>query len=343
MRTKRFASRWVTSLFAGALLAAATSSSSAELTAANIGYYPGTVMSALVFIAESKGYYKKHGIAPTLIPTSSGPIANSNLASGAIDFALQPPTNVGIARDRGLDQVFVAGNLIMPWVVMVKSDVPVPNAGKYPQVMADFKGMAWGPYARGSDSEMFLRVMASDAGLDPDKDVTWIGVGGPSTGLPALKSGKIQVYLALDPAPLLAVSQGYGRVVVDLRKGEGPTNFKGIVYQGVVALRATAEKRPELVSSLVKAHADAYCWVNDPKNFDELAAFLKTKMAVGELSDDQFRELVRDGIKLLTLAMPVSDFNAWNATLLRAKTIKEPLAPSRILWASVPTTNPGCR
>lgn len=343
MKARRLAGKFVTTLFAGALLSLSVPSSSAELTSANIGYYPGAVMSSLVLIAEAKGYYKKHGIAPTLIPTASGPIANSNLASGAIDFALQPPTNVGIARDRGLDQVFVSGNLIMPWVVVVKSDVPVPNAGQYPKVMSDFKGMAWGPYARGSDSEMFLRVMASDAGLDPDKDIAWIGVGGPSTGLPALKSGKIQVYLALDPAPLLAVSQGYGRVVVDLRKGEGPRNFKDIVYQGVVALRSTAEKRPELVANLVKAHIDAYCWVNDPKNFDELTGFLKTKMAVAELTDDQFRGLVRDGVKLLTLTMPVGDFDTWNGILLRAKAIKEPLVPSKILWSTVPASNPRCQ
>lgn len=309
---------------------------------ANIGYYPGTVMSSIVLIADAKGFYRKQGIDPTLIPTASGPIANSNLASGAIDFALQPPTNVGIARDRGLDQVFVSGNLIMPWVVVAKSDVPMPNAGRYPTVMSDFKGMAWGPYARGSDSELFLRAMATDAGLNPDKDITWIGVGGPSTGLPALKSGKIQVYLALDPAPMIAVTQGYGKIVVDLRKGEGPKNFKGIVYQGVVTLRSTAENRPELVQGLVKAHTDAFCWIHDPKNFEELLVFLKSKMAVADLSDDQFRSLVQDGIKLLTLAMPASDFETWNAMLLDAKAIREPLVPARILWSTVPRENPRC-
>ncbi len=341
MYAKQFVKFVGASLFAG-MVASLSADVSAKATPANIGYYPGAVMSSVILIAEAKGYYRKHGIDPTLIPTASGPIANSNLASGAIDFALQPPTNVGIARDRGLDQVFVSGNLIMPWVVVVKSDVPMPNAGRYPKVMADFKGMAWGPYARGSDSELFLRVMASDAGLNPDKDVTWIGVGGPTTGLPALKSGKIQVYLALDPAPMLAVTQGYGTIVLDLRKGEGPQNFKDIVYQGVVTLRSTAEKRPVLVQNLVKAHTEAFCWIHDPKNFEELVGFLKTKMAVADLSDVQFRSLVQDGIKLLTLTMPVRDFDTWNAMLLGAKAIKEPLVPGRILWSSVPRENPRC-
>lgn len=329
-------------LLAALMVTSLSAGISVRAEPANIGFYPGTVMSSIVLIADAKGYYRKHGIEPTLIPTASGPIANSNLASGAIDFALQPPTNVGIARDRGLDQVFVSGNLIMPWVVIAKSDIPTPNAGKYPMAMADFKGMAWGPYARGSDSELFLRVMATDAGLDPDKDVTWIGVGGPSTGLPALKAGKIQVYLALDPAPMIAVTQGFGKIVVDLRKGEGPKNFKGIVYQGVVTLRATAEKRPELVQRLVRAHAESFCWIRDPKNFDELLGFLKTKMAVGDLSEDQFRAMSADGLKLLTLTMPVSDFETWNAMLLGAKAIKEPLDPARILWSTVPRENPRC-
>lgn len=319
-----------------------TSASAQALEPAKIGFYPGTMLSTIVLVAEAKGFYRAAGVDPTLISTASGPIANSNIASGAIDFALQPPSNVGIARDQGLDQVYVAGNLYMPWVVIARSDIKLANKGKYPDVMKDLKNMSWGPYARGSDSELFLRVMGRDAGLDVDKDVTWVGVGGPPTGLPALKTGKIDVYLALDPAPLVATSQGYGQIVVDLRKGEGPADFRGAIYQGMVTKRTLAQKNPKLIDKVVEAHKKTYCWINDKKNFEELLAFLKTKLPVGDLSEDQYRSMVVDGLPLLTVAFPPESLKVWDQMLLRAQAIKTTLEPEKLLWKSAPAKNPSC-
>jgi len=141
----------------------------------------------------------------------------------------------------------------MPWVLIARPDLKLPNKGKYPAVIADLKDLNWGVYGRGSDGELFMRVMAGDAKLNVDKDMTWIAVGGPPTGLPALKAKRIDVYFTISPAPNVATVLGYAQTVLDLRKGEGPGDFKGIHYNGTVTLRKTAQSRPKAVDAIVAA------------------------------------------------------------------------------------------
>lgn len=307
-----------------------------------IGYYAGAMLQALFFVADVKGFYNEAGLKPTFIPVASGPLVNSQIASGAIDFGFNTPPNIALARERGLDQVFILGNVTMPYVLIAHSDVKIPNKGKYPAVMRDLKGLNWGVFARGADTEMFLRIMAGEAKLDVDKDMTWIGVGPPPTALPALKAKQIDVYMSLDPAPIVASAGGYGQTVVDLRKGEGPADFKDIPYQGIVTLRKTAESRPKAVEAIAKAHARAYCWVNDKKNLGELLTILKTKLPVGDLSETQFRQMVLENIPTFTLTFPGAPFKVWNDMFMSAKILKSPVPPDAILWKSVPKSDPRC-
>jgi NitT/TauT family transport system substrate-binding protein len=324
------------------LVGAARRASAADLIPLNVGYYPGAAFQSLIFISDAKGFYKDAGLDPTFIATANGPLVNSELASGAIDYGYNAPSQLGLARQQGLDLVFACGNALMPWVLIARSDVKLPNKGKYPDVIADLKGLNWGVYGRGSDGEVFMRLMAADAKLDPDNDMTWIGVGGPATGLPAMQTNKIQVYLTLDPAPIIAEAGGYGQTVLDLRKGEGPADLKGIIYQGIETRAKTLQEKPEIFTRTIATHKRTYCWLKDPKNFDEAVSILKTKLPSGGISDEQFRQVVRNTIPTLTLTFPVAQLAKWNELLVGSKTLKAPLQAAEVLSKNIPTENPPC-
>lgn len=321
----------------GQYLAAAT-----QLTPVNIGYYPGQIYTTIIWVSQVKGFYKEAGLDPTLISTANGPLMNSELASGAIDLGINAPSQLGIAREQGLDVVFAAGNARIPWVLVARSDVKLPHKGKYPEVIGDLKGLSWGVYGRGSDGEIFMRMMASDAKLDPDKDIAWIGVGGPATGLPALQTNRIGAYLTLEPAPIVAKSDGYGQIVIDLRKGEGPGDLAGIVYQGIEARRKTIAERPEIFRRTIRAHEQAYCWIKNPANFDELILILKSKVPVGNLNDEQFRAMVKQNLSEFTLTFPRAQIETWSRLLVDQKVLKSPINPDEILWAEMPQQDPKC-
>jgi NitT/TauT family transport system substrate-binding protein len=330
--------------FAAVLVATAAwaAPASADEMEVKIGFYPGTLFMLPLYVAQAKGFYQQAGLKPTFLSVPSGPAMTSQMASGAVEFGFQPPSNVGLAREQGLDQVFVAGNVTMPWVLIARKDLKTPNAGKYPAVMTDLKGLNWGVYGRGSDGEVFMRVMAQDAKLDVDKDMTWIGVGGPATGLPALKTGKIDVYMAIAPAPELATALGYGKVLLDLRKGQGPGDFKGIHYNGVVTQRKTAQGKPKAVAALVQATIKAQCWLRNPANFNEVLAIAKERMPVAELPEKDFAEMVKEAIPTFTTVLPAAHFKIWNDMLLRAKVLKAPVPPEQVLWKTVPQKEPAC-
>ena len=334
--------RGTLSALAALAIAAAGGAARAQEMDVKIGFYPGTTFHLPVYVADAKGFYKQAGLQYTLIPVANGPLMNSQMGSGAIDFGHQPPSNVGLAREQGMDQVFIVGNVTMPWVLIAKKGIKVPNKGKYPDVIADLKGLNWGVYGRGSDGEVFMRVMAGDAKLDVEKDMTWIGVGGPATGLPALKAGRIDVYMAIAPAPTVAEALDYGSTILDLRKGEGPGDFKGIHYNAVVTLRKTAQSRPKAVAAMVEATIKAHCWLRKPENFNELLAIAKSRLPVAELSDKQFAEMIRENIPTFSPVMPAADFKTWNDMLLRAKILKQPVPADQTRWSTIPAAQPPC-
>lgn len=344
MTTANHCRRAATTMLAGALVALATTASPARADEmeVKIGFYPGATFHLPHFVAEAKGFYKEAGLKPTFLPVANGPVMNSQMGSGAIDFGFQPPSNVGLAREQGLDQVFLVGNVTMPWVLVARKDLKVPNAGKYPQVMNDLKGMNWGVYGRGSDGEVFMRVMAGDAKMDVDKDMAWIAVGGPPTGLPALKASRIDVYMTIAPAPTVAAAAGFGRTILDLRKGEGPGDFKGIHYNALVTLRKTAESKPKAIAAMVSATVKAHCWLRKPENFKELLAIAKERLPVAELSEAEFTDMIRENVPTFTPTMPAAHFKTWNDMLLRAKVLKQPVPPEQTLWKTIPAAEPSC-
>ena len=308
----------------------------------NIGFYPGIVLMAPVFVADEMGYYKAEGIAPTLISSPTGPAHISSLASGAIDVGFFSPSILAFATQQGMSLAYFTGVGTMPWVLIVRDSVKLQSKGVYPSVIRELKGLNWGIYVRGSDSEMFMRLMAADAGLTPNQDVTLLGVGGPATGLPALKIDKIQVYLAPTPAPELATIGGFGRVAVDMRKGEGPADFKGVVFMGGAANVKWLQGNPETVHAFVRAHQRAHCFISNPKNLDRLVQILEKKVPVSGMTPQQFRQMVVDNIPTFTTRFPEANFTVWNEAMLKSGMVKAPLAPAQVLWKDLPREDPKC-
>lgn len=330
---------FITTTLTAALLAAGPCVSMAKEL--KIGYYAGAVMTIPSWIAVEKGFYADQGLEPVMIPVASGPIMSSNTASGAIDIGYNSPSNVGLTRQQGFNQSIVLGNMFMPIVILARSDVKTPNLNKYPEVFKDLKGLNIGSYGRGSDIENIMRVMVRDAGMDPDKDVTWIGVGPPPTGLPALQTGRVDVYGTTMPASEVAVAAGYGKIIVDLRKGEGPGDFRNSVYSVLLASSSRLEKEPDFFAKVVEAHKRTYCWLKDPKNLPEAQQIIKSKMPVAGLTPEQYSDLVKNAVGLATVKYPPSGLAGWNKVMVQGGILKEPI-PDSVVWKNAPREDPNC-
>ena len=68
----------------------------------NIGFYPGATFHLPLYIADAKGFYKQAGLNPTLIAVANGPLMNSQMGSGAVDFGDQHPGHRHVADQEHL-------------------------------------------------------------------------------------------------------------------------------------------------------------------------------------------------------------------------------------------------
>ncbi len=238
-----------------------------------VALYPGSLISLPGYIAQQKGFFKANGLDVSLVEVSGGPAAVSALLSNSVQMMLNATDLNMQTSEKGQKIVVAAGDTNhMIFSLIARTDVSTPNQSKgYPAVMTDLKGKKIGVTQRGSSVELFVHVMLKDAGLDPNKDVVFIGVGLPGTALPAMENKQIDAYMAFEPMQTLAVTQKKeAKILVDLRKGEGNALFKEWDYNSWATTSDYASSNKEAIKRFQKAMSQTQDWMHDPKNFNAL-------------------------------------------------------------------------
>jgi NitT/TauT family transport system substrate-binding protein len=128
--------------------------------------------------------------------------------------------------------------------LVVKKDGPIKE-------VKDLRGMKIG-YVPGTMHEILLRETLTRHGLSPEKDVQLMRVDFFDMGM-ALARGGIDAFLSGEPFPTLAVDKGYGEILAYPYYDESV----GTINAGMLVKRETIDKNPNLVLSLVTAHARA--------------------------------------------------------------------------------------
>ncbi len=231
------------------------------------------------YVAEAKGFFRKHGLDAQLVYFRSGAEATTAVVSGSTEFGALATEHVAQLLDQGLRLKAIVANLAdSPFTLIVRKDVELPNAARgYPHVIRDLKGLRLGITGRGASTDFTLRFLLKDGGLDPDTDVTIIATGGVTTSLAALQKGDIQGYLAFEPIQTQAVhGLGIAKPVIDIRKGEGPRVLGEYAHNSMVAKEEFLAAHPETARRLVQAVLDTHRFLLDPKNFDEVARVAET-------------------------------------------------------------------
>ena len=295
-------------------------------------HFPGSVMSLPVYVAKEKGYYKKHNLDVELVGFNSGPDAVAAVLSGSVDFMINSGDNIMRSMDAGSPPFkIVVGNLgRIPFTVVARKDLPTPNIGKpYPAPMRDLKGHVVGIQARGGSVEFFLRALIRDAGLNPDKDVKWAVVGPPPTAVPAFANKQIDAYLAFEPFQTRTLSElKIGKVLVDLRKGQGPREFKNFPYNFYSGRADRVMSRPDFVKRYVAAMFEAQNFIHDPANLDELVTISQKYM---KMDKGLLRQMLVDNVPTFSPYVTVDGMRRWIDFARSSLGIKRKFTPQELL------------
>jgi ABC-type nitrate/sulfonate/bicarbonate transport system substrate-binding protein len=287
---------------------------------ASIGYYPGALVSLPALVANDRKIFEQDGLAVELVPISTGPAMTSAVASGSVTFVNNSWDNLLVAVEQGLPIRGVAGSTVkMPFALISRAGLPVPHLQDgYPAVIKDLVGKKWGVLALGVSIQYVEKLLLTEAGFRPD-DVTYVAVGLPSTARPALQRGTVDTYLSVEPLPTIVAAKHEGEVVVDLAQNQGPAILHDLGYNGWWASTATLRNKPELVARFVKSMEDAYCFYSDPANLDAVVAIMQHYAKVAELSDDEYKAMVKRIVPGFGPAIPARTIDTWAKLLVDQK------------------------
>ncbi|MBR0758056.1 ABC transporter substrate-binding protein [Bradyrhizobium jicamae] len=266
-------------------------------TPLRIGFIP-LVDAAALIVAVDKGFAATEGLDVTLVREVSWSNVRDKLNIGLFDAAhLLAP--VAIASSLGLGHVKVPiaapfnlglnGNAItvspaLHAALMAELDGdrfdPMATARALARVVAKRRTSGEGPLTFGmtfpfSTHNYQLRFWMAAGGVDPDEDVQLVVLPPPYMA-DSLANGHVDAFCVGAPWNSIAVDLGIGHIL----------HFSSDILQSavekVLAVRQTwAEKHPEIVAALVRAHLRASEFIEDRANRPEVAQILAQPERIG--------------------------------------------------------------
>ena len=206
--------------------------------------YPGIAGYNIPFwVALDTGEFKKLGLEVDPVLISGGSKSMQALLSGGPDFA---HTSGGVPVQASLSGAEVtiigtAANSMSAGVI----------AAKEIRSYQDLKGKKIGIASFGGNNDIGLRFAFKKNGINPDKDVTFLQLGGERNRLTALERGVISGTIMSPPGLFVAEAQGFSRL--------GDLNAMGMRYPelSIVARKRDLKERRDLVRRYLRADLDA--------------------------------------------------------------------------------------
>lgn len=201
------------------------------------------------------GYFKQEGVQASHELIFPNYRAYEALRDGAVDF-VAGPAHVALRAfpEWHGAKLLAALSQGMYWLLMMRADLPVT-----PGDVAAVKGRTIGAAPM---VEMGLRQLLLDSGIDLDRDDVRI-VGVPGMNAPgvsfgvaaaeALKEGVLDGFWANAMGAENAVRQGFGKVILDVRRGLGPPVAFHYTMPVLCSSEQVIARDPDLIASGIRA------------------------------------------------------------------------------------------
>ena len=230
-----------------------------------------------IYVAQEKGLFAKHGIAPKITPTPSSVFQLTGLIEGKFDIAMTAIDNL-IAYREGQGEAKVLGPDL---IAFMGGDNGFLRLVAVPEVksVAELRGKTVSVDARTTGYAFVLFEMLARGGLTIDKDYTVERAGGVLQRFQALMEKKHAATLLLSPFEVQAESRGFRRL--------GNASDTLGAYQGLVggARKAWADANRDTVVGYIRAFSEAVDWLYDAGNRPEAVAILRKNLP--QMSEDQ--------------------------------------------------------
>jgi len=209
-----------------------------------------------LYVAHGKGFFKDQGLDVELLTAQAGPLAMQALLAGQVQFCATGHGLIANLYAKGKRTKIV--NQMQPRCTFYLLGRPEINS------IAELKGKNVGCTKIGAESYAIARAILANAGLDPDKDVTLVGVGGMGTTASALANDRCQAVIGWQPLTDKFVKEGKAKILATLNTEEGSQKHFGSPDYSFTIIEVTDEylkNNPETVQKFVNAMVRAEKWI----------------------------------------------------------------------------------
>ena len=196
-----------------------------------------------IWLARDTGIFSKHGLDVEIIFMRGGALITMGILSGELQLSGVGAESVVAAKLEGGDAVLLACPLDTDLVYLIgRPDIKTPE---------QLKGKSTAVTRLGSSIHFYLRSALKYLGMDADKEMTVLQLGGGPEIAAALETGRIAAGILTIRYALPFLERGWP-VLIDLSK----TDLK-YPPSCVGSSRAFVRKNPNTVERFLKAYTEA--------------------------------------------------------------------------------------
>lgn len=195
-----------------------------------------------LYLAIDQNIFKRHGLDVRVVYVRGGSLAVQTGIAGGADVLDGSDSIVILSSLQAGPKLKVIGSLV--------NTFPFKVVGK-PELAENPRNGRFGMSRFGSASDFSLRLFAKSKGLNPDRDIRIMQMGGQPDRLAALQSGIVDASVFQEPEASILVSKGF-KMIHDFAAKPIPFPFSG--YS---ASPSALEKNRPAVIAYLKAMTEA--------------------------------------------------------------------------------------
>ena len=242
--------------------------------------WTGEYWSTLPFrVAADKGFFERENLHARFINFQATQVITNALMQGDIDYG----TTLAIAGAalRGLPLKIVG--------VVAKGTGYAIVSKREIDTIKGLKGKKFALNSFGSAPDYAVYTFFSKNGLDPNRDVTFLTIGGTSARFAALVGGAVDATVVSSPFEYIAEQQGF-RTLVSLKE---LAEYVNLPYAGVAVTQEKIAKDGGQIVKALRALRAAMLFILEQRaaSVELLAKTLKLNRAVADRFYPLYREL----------------------------------------------------
>jgi len=275
--------------------------------------YPATAMSHFpAFVGREFGQFREEGLDVQLVRVS-GNVVVAALLAGELGYTTSADATVRSAV-LGLPIKMLAAIGVKPSLsLIVRPEI---------KTVADLKGKAIGISTPGTTTDFTAREIVKHYGLNPDRDITTVGLGDQPQRMAAMQTNAVQGAIVTPPNDLKAEAQGYRLLV-----------FTGdFMEDSLLGVLGTSERRikerPDQVKRMVRAIVKTLVFIRQQP--EQVTSFAQRFWKLDRKQAEKSYELI---IKTMSRDGSATDA-AMQAALYQAKAtskIQKDIAPAQLV------------